>query len=115
MARGAVEWGAQTKGPCARDQRVEECRGIDVTKMYPAKAGVHPRDGQWTWETHLKAAEACQKAGMTFAHRPRHHSRFRRHVGALFAAYGAELVDAKGNVTVNSDAVRQVLEHAQSW
>ena len=33
--------------------------------------------------------------------------------GALFAAYGAELVNAKGDITVGSDAVRQVLEHAQ--
>ena len=33
--------------------------------------------------------------------------------GALFAAYGADLVDAKGNVTVRSDAVREVLEYGQ--
>ena len=33
--------------------------------------------------------------------------------GALFAAFGADLVDAKGNITVESDAVRQVLEYAQ--
>ena len=31
-------------------------------------------------------------------------------VGAVFAAYGAELVDEKGNITVKSDATRQVLE-----
>jgi ABC-type glycerol-3-phosphate transport system substrate-binding protein len=34
-------------------------------------------------------------------------------VGALFLAYGAELMDAKGNVTVKSDAVRQVLEYGK--
>ena len=28
----------------------------------------------------------------------------------MFAAYGAEMVDAKGNITVKSDATRQVLE-----
>jgi ABC-type glycerol-3-phosphate transport system substrate-binding protein len=33
--------------------------------------------------------------------------------GAIFRAYGAELVNAKGEITVDSDAVRQVLEHAQ--
>jgi ABC-type glycerol-3-phosphate transport system substrate-binding protein len=32
-------------------------------------------------------------------------------MGALFGAYGAQLVDAKGNVTVKSDAVKQVLEY----
>ena len=32
-------------------------------------------------------------------------------MGAMFASYGAELVDAKGNITVKSDAVKQVLEY----
>src|SRR4029077_17953699 len=30
--------------------------------------------------------------------------------GSVFAAYGAEMVDAKGTITVNSDATRQVLD-----
>ena len=34
-------------------------------------------------------------------------------MGALFSAYGAVLVDAKGNVTVKSDAVKQVLEYTK--
>ena len=33
--------------------------------------------------------------------------------GALFAAYGADLVDAQGKITVSSDEVRQVLEYGQ--
>ena len=31
-------------------------------------------------------------------------------VGAVFPAYGAELVDKDGNITVKSDATKQVLE-----
>ena len=31
--------------------------------------------------------------------------------GAIFQSFGAELVDAKGNVTVKTDAVRQALEY----
>src|SRR5690606_30314010 len=34
-------------------------------------------------------------------------------VGALFQAFGAHLVDAKGNVTVKSDAVKEVLAYSQ--
>jgi ABC-type glycerol-3-phosphate transport system substrate-binding protein len=34
-------------------------------------------------------------------------------VGSLFASYGAQLVDAKGNITVKSDAVKRVLEYSQ--
>ena len=33
--------------------------------------------------------------------------------GAMFSAFGADLVDAKGNVVVDSDAVKQVLEYGQ--
>ena len=33
--------------------------------------------------------------------------------GALFAAYGAELISSEGTITVRSDAVRQALEYAQ--
>ena len=32
---------------------------------------------------------------------------------AFFHAFGAELVEAKGNITVNSDAVGQVLTYAK--
>src|SRR5688572_2155601 len=34
-------------------------------------------------------------------------------VGTLFSAFGAVLVDAKGNSTVETDEVRQVLEYAK--
>ncbi len=33
--------------------------------------------------------------------------------GAIFAAYGAHLVDAKGDITVNSDATRQALDYCK--
>ena len=59
-------WGAQAKPPCARVSVLKSAAGIDVTKMYPVKAEYIPEMDEWTWETHLKAAEACHKAGMTF-------------------------------------------------
>ena len=31
--------------------------------------------------------------------------------GAIFQSFGAELVDAKGNITVKTDTVRQALEY----
>ena len=69
---------------------------------------------EWTWETHLKAAEACQKAGKTFAIGLGDNGRFRATPPARCSPPSAPtLVDAKGNITVNSDAVRQVLEYAQ--
>jgi hypothetical protein len=35
-------------------------------------------------------------------------------VGAFFHAFGAEVVDARGNVTVRNDNVRQVLDYSGS-
>ena len=32
--------------------------------------------------------------------------------GAIFGAFGADLVDGKGNITVDSDNVKQVMEYA---
>jgi len=106
-------WGAQAKGPCARISVLKSAAGIDVTKMYPVKAEYTPEMDTWTWEAHLKAAEACHKAGMPFGIGLGTTPDSSDTSGSLFAAYGADLVDAKGNVTVDSDAVRQVLEYAQ--
>ena len=61
----------------------------------------------WTWQKLLKIAPAAQEGGAcrsrSASARPRDSVDF---VGALFRAFGAELVDAKGNITVNSDPVR---------
>ena len=38
--------------------------------------------------------------------------------GIVLAAYGAEMVDAKGNITVKSDAIKQVLDrvvYPETW
>ena len=49
---------------------------------------------------HLKAAEACAKAGKPFALGLSNAGDCVDFCGALFAAYRAQLVDAKGNITV---------------
>lgn len=106
-------WGAQAKPPCARISVLKSAAGIDVTKLYPAKAGYIPEMDEWTWDAHLKVAEACHKAGMPFGIGLGTTPDSSDTAGALFAAFGAVLVDAKGNVTVDSDPVRQVLEYGE--
>ncbi|MGE0224153.1 MAG: ABC transporter substrate-binding protein [Acetobacteraceae bacterium] len=106
-------WGAQAKGPCARISVMKELAGIDVTEMYPAKLGYTPAMDAWTWDAHLKAAEACHKGGMTFAIGLGATADSNDTCGALFSAFGAPVVDAKGEMRVDSDAVKQALEHAQ--
>ena len=58
--------GTQMKGPCGRINVLRDKAGIDVTAMFPAQDGGDPTADDWTYDTMLKAAEACHKANMTF-------------------------------------------------
>jgi ABC-type glycerol-3-phosphate transport system substrate-binding protein len=105
--------GTQNKGPCGRISILKEAAGLDVVKMYPPSADATPEAENWTYDAMLKAAEACQKVGKTFGIGLGVTADSVDTAGALFAAYGAEVVSAKGDITVKSDAVREVLEYAQ--
>jgi len=103
MTRGTLLLGC-----CSRFDMMKEHAGVDVQALYPA--GKPPNDASWTWDAFLVAAEKCFKAGYAFGLPLGVTTDTNQWVGALFLAYGAELMDAKGNVTVKSDTVRQVLE-----
>jgi ABC-type glycerol-3-phosphate transport system substrate-binding protein len=103
----------QYKGPCGRISLLKKYAGIDPTEMYPAKPLYTEGAKNWTYETHLKAAEACHKAGYTFGIGLSQTPDSEDTAGAIFRAYGAELVNAKGEIAVDSDAVRQCLDYAQ--
>ena len=106
--------GSQTKPPCARIDLFKQHVGLDLTRMYPASGPAEKSLAEkWTWEAFLTAAERCFKAGYPFGLGVGQTSDSVDWVGALFAAYGAELVDAKGNITVKSDATREALEYAK--
>ncbi len=107
--------GTQYKGPCGRISVLKDKAGIDVQAMYPAKAEHTAASDGWTWDAHLKAAEACKAAGMTFGIGLGQTTDSVDCAGVLFAAYGAELVDKEGNITVKSDNVRKVLEYGQRY
>ena len=106
--------GTQTKPPCARISWFQK-HGLDLRAMYPARDERNALQDNWTWETFLKYAELAARDGMTFGlgmggmlntdatdlH------------GALFAAYGATMIDAEGKSQLKTDAMRQVLEYAQ--
>jgi ABC-type glycerol-3-phosphate transport system substrate-binding protein len=100
--------GSQIKGPCSRIDLMKKFANIDVQEMYPA--GSPPKADNWTMDTFLKAAEACQKAGHPFGIGLGETSDNVDTAGAIFQSFGAELVDAKGNLTVKTDTVRQALE-----
>jgi ABC-type glycerol-3-phosphate transport system substrate-binding protein len=101
--------GSQIKSPCSRIDLMKKFANIDVQEMYPA--GVPPRAENWTTETFLKAAEACHKGGFPFGIGIGQTADSVDAVGAFFQAFGAEVVDARGNITVRNDNVRQVLDY----
>jgi ABC-type glycerol-3-phosphate transport system substrate-binding protein len=100
--------GSQIKGPCSRIDLMKKFAGIDIQDMYPA--GSPPKAEGWTTETFLKAAEACHKGGVPFGIGLGETYDSIDTAGAFFQAFGAQLVDAKSNVTVKTDEVRQALE-----
>jgi ABC-type glycerol-3-phosphate transport system substrate-binding protein len=81
---------------------------IDVQEMYPA--GSPPKADNWTTDTFLKAAEACHKGGYPFGIGLGETADNVDTAGAFFLAFGAQLVNAKGDLTVKTDEVRQALE-----
>jgi ABC-type glycerol-3-phosphate transport system substrate-binding protein len=95
----------------ARIDLFKEHVGLDVTQMYPA--GTSPNKeltDKWTWDFFLTAAEKCFKAGFPFGLPMGQTGDSSNWIGAVFNAYGAELVDKDGNITAKSDQVRQVLD-----
>jgi len=111
-----VSWGTAPLPPCARISVMKSITGEDVTEWYPAKDVKTKGAENWTYETQLKLAEQCHKAGMTFALGCGSNSTDANQTwGATFGAFGADLVDAKGNIVVDSDPVREVLDYVKRF
>jgi ABC-type glycerol-3-phosphate transport system substrate-binding protein len=104
--------------PCqpssARIDLFKDIVGLDITKMYPAGA---PPDKElaekWTWDFFLSASEKLAKAGhpMGVGFGVTNDS-----VGwtdPVLRSMGGAMVDKDGNITVKSDATRQVLQWFQ--
>jgi ABC-type glycerol-3-phosphate transport system substrate-binding protein len=98
---------------CSRFDLMKEHAGIDLLGMYPAGAPPTKAADDWTWDSVLTAAEKCHKAGCAFGLPLGVTTDSVDWTGPLFRAFGAVLVDAKSNITVKSDAVRQTLDYAK--
>jgi ABC-type glycerol-3-phosphate transport system substrate-binding protein len=116
LGRSGGQWlavpattGSQIKGPCSRIDLMKKLAGIDVQALYPA--GSPPKAESWTLDVMLKAAEACHKGGFPFGIGLGVTEDNVDTAGSIFQSFGAALVDAKGNITVKSDPVRQALDY----
>lgn len=101
--------GSQIKGPCSRIDLLKKHAGIDIQAMYPA--GQAPKADDWNLDNFLKAAEACHKGGNPFGIGLGTTSDNVDCAGAIFHAFGAQLVNAKGDIVVKNDQVRQALDY----
>ncbi|MBV9836372.1 MAG: extracellular solute-binding protein [Alphaproteobacteria bacterium] len=101
--------GSQLKGPVSRIDLMKKHAGIDIQELYPA--GAPPKADSWTLDAFLKAAEACHKGGVPFGIGLGTTSDSVDSVGAFFLSFGAELVNAKGEITVKTDKVKQAMEY----
>ena len=102
--------GTQYKPSCARISFFKQA-GFDVQQAYPTKPEHTAQSDQWTWQKLLDLAPAAMKAGLPFALGLGQTTDSIDFVGALFRSFGAELVNAKGDITVDSDNVRAVLDY----
>ena len=100
--------GSQIQAPCSRIDLMKKYAGINVQDMYPA--GGRPKADSWTLDAFLKAAEACHNGGFPFGIGLGETTDSVVAAGAFFQSFGAQLVDANGNLTVKTDEVRQALE-----
>ena len=98
---------------CARISMMKQYAGIDVQALYPAHEVKPPEAADWTYDTFLKAAEACHKAGFPFGLGCGVTTDSVQTWGAIFGAMGADLVDAKGTITADTPAVRAALDYAR--
>jgi ABC-type glycerol-3-phosphate transport system substrate-binding protein len=101
--------GSQIKGPCSRIDLLKKHAGIDIQAMYPA--GSAPKADDWNLDTFLKAAEACHKGGNPFGIGLGTTSDNVDTIGAIFHSFGAVMVDAKGDIVLKNDQVRQALDY----
>jgi len=109
-----VAWGSAPLTPCARISMLKKFAGIDVQKWFPNAKSTPEASKDWTYETQIKAAEACQKAGFAFGLGCGSGSTDARQTwGATFGAFGADLLDAKGNITVDTETVREAMDYCK--
>jgi ABC-type glycerol-3-phosphate transport system substrate-binding protein len=106
--------GTQAKPPCARISWFKK-HGLDVQAMYPAKPGHNAMQDQWTYDALLKYAELAKQDGMAFALGigSNNNTDGIDMVGAMFHAFGANLIDVEGTLHLDSPEVMQCLEYAQ--
>jgi ABC-type glycerol-3-phosphate transport system substrate-binding protein len=109
-----VGWGSAPLPPCGRISMLKKFANIDVQAWYPAHESTPDAAKEWTYDKQLQVAEACFKAGYPIGFGCGSGSTDANQTwGATFGAFGADLVNAKGEITIGSDNVMAAMEYCQ--
>jgi ABC-type glycerol-3-phosphate transport system substrate-binding protein len=110
-----VGWGSAPLPPVARISLWKQHAGVDVQKWFPAHEATPEASQEWTYDKQLEVAERLFKAGypVGFGCRAGDSTDANQTWGATFGAFGADLVNAKGEIVIGSDNVMQCMEYIQ--
>jgi ABC-type glycerol-3-phosphate transport system substrate-binding protein len=100
---------------CGRISLIRQLAGIDIREMYPAAPSPHEIGQAWDYDAFMKVAEACFNGGVPFGMGLGSTGDSINNTGAWYAAFGAELIDSNGKITIDSDNMRRFLEWAQRF
>ena len=101
-----VGWGSAPLPPCGRISMLKQFCGVDVQQWFPAHEATPEASKEWTYDTQLKMAEAMFKAGYPIGFGCGQNSTDANQTwGATFGAFGADLVNGKGEIVIDSDNV----------
>lgn len=103
--------GTPTFPMVSRIDLLDERANLDIQAVFPAG----PRDekvvARWTYATFLDACHKLHAAGHPFGGAIGHTQDAQSWLGPLFLAFGSEMVNAKREVTVNSEGTRAALDY----
>ena len=114
--RGVPTTQCHTKSVESRADLWLEHAGIDLKALFPAGPRDQARiDAEWTHETFLAGAKKLHAAGVPFAQPISSASNADANdwLGPLFLSFGAEMVNASGEIVLDSPATRAVLAYLQ--
>ena len=105
--------GTQTKPPCARISWMRK-HGFDPLAVYPVKAEHTKAQDAWDYDMFLKLATEAKKEDMTFGLGVggANNTDGIDMVGAMFHAFGADVVDKSGKILLDSPEMAALMEYA---
>jgi ABC-type glycerol-3-phosphate transport system substrate-binding protein len=105
--------GTLTLPNAGRISMLKNFAGIDIKALFPAAPSDPKTSEGWTYDAFLKAAEACAKAGYPFGLGLGQTGDSTNNTGIIYSAFGAELVNAKGEITLDTPEMMAMMEYCQ--